>query len=114
MARPHLAENQKRSQTIYVMANPDEVAGIKDIAKEAGMTVSQYIRHTALKTPLPKRATNIEAEAIAALNRVGSNLNQIAKIANTNGALQPSDIKALKSGFNEAFKIAAQIKGSIQ
>jgi len=62
-------------------------------ARDAGLTLASYLRACALGTPGPRarRSPPVNAEALArataALNKVGSNINQIAHVLNAGGAI---------------------------
>ncbi|SEB50576.1 plasmid mobilization protein [Rhodobacter sp. 24-YEA-8] len=85
VARPHRIEFR---------AAPEEWRSVNEKAKRIGMPVATYARHSALMQPMPEQSTRIDAEAVAALNRLGGNLNQIAKSANGRG-LTPQQVQAL-------------------
>lgn len=58
--------------------NPRESAGIDSRLPE-GWTFSKWMRHLALRQPVPKH----DPALVAAINRYGNNLNQIARALNT-------------------------------
>ena len=66
--------------------------GIGYRAREVGLSRPSYLRACALGTPGPRarRTPPVNAEALgratAALNRVGSNINQIAHVLNMGGS----------------------------
>jgi hypothetical protein len=69
-----------------------EHASLVAAAQTAGLTKGGYIRALVLGCPGPRsqRAPSVNAlalaQATAALNKVGSNLNQIARVLNSGGA----------------------------
>jgi hypothetical protein len=72
---------------------PDELAAIAERARAAGLSFASYLRACALGSagPRARRSPPINAEllahAVAALNKVGSNLNQIARALNAGQAV---------------------------
>jgi len=81
---------------------------IADRAKECGLSVSAYVRTVVLGgTPVVRRSE--VRSAIVAVNRVGGNLNQVVKLANTGVVLPPdllrevhavrAEIDALRQAF---------------
>jgi hypothetical protein len=82
------SEKRQRGSPISVRFLPDERAELKEKACDTGLSVASFIRAAALGTPGPRarRSPPINAEALgratAALNKVGSNINQIAHVAN--------------------------------
>jgi len=77
-----------RTKYYQLRLTEDEYSQLKDNAKDAGITVAEYIRHATLRMT-PEQATAL-FEVTQALNKVlrelrrqGTNLNQLATIANT-------------------------------
>jgi hypothetical protein len=85
-----LSESQKRQRAhgIYVACTDEERERIAAKAQAAGMSTASYLRACALGDggPRAQRSPTIEhklaGEAIAELNKAGSNLNQIARAVN--------------------------------
>lgn len=105
---------RKREIRFELRLNDRERAAIRQQAEQRGLTESAFIRMSALGQPLPTRKTEIEVEAVAALNRVGSNLNQITRVANESKSLNADSIKSLSSLYKSIKSISAQIEGKIQ
>ena len=63
-----------------------EKADLRAAATEAGITVSEYVRRRSLGRPVTARA---DRETRVLLRRIGVNLNQLARAANTSGAAPP-------------------------
>lgn len=86
-----VVENRQRNNKKDTRWDDDEYAALIGKAHEAGLSPNAYIRAAVLGTPGPraKRSTPVDAEALArataALNKVGSNLNQIAHVLNAGG-----------------------------
>ncbi len=87
------SEKRQRGAPVSVRFLPDERAAVEANARSAGLSVAALLRAAALGTPGPRarRSPSIEIEALAqataALNKVGSNLNQIARILNAAGSV---------------------------
>ena len=85
---------EKRTREISIRVTDDE---LKELHERCGeMTLARYLRNLGLGAPAIKQA---EPNLIRALGRIGSNLNQIAKHANTHNELDQSaltEISALK------------------
>ena len=60
-----------------------ERAAVHRAAADAGLSVSAFVRRRSLGRPVTARA---DAQARAALRRVGVNLNQLVRAANASGA----------------------------
>ncbi len=82
---------RQRVKGVRAVVTPAEYDAIQERARNAGLSVGAYLRACALgdKGPRAKRAPPIQgdllAQAIAALNRVGNNVNQIAHHLNAGG-----------------------------
>jgi len=92
---PRRSGSQKRQRNlkIGVACDPTEFVVIDDKARTAGLSRGSFLRTCALGSPGPRarRSPPINAEvlahAVAALNKVGSNLNQLVRILNSSGAI---------------------------
>lgn len=86
------SQKRQRQHNIGVGCDAAEFIVIDHKARMAGMSRASYLRSCALGAPGPRarRSPPINAEelarATAALNKVGSNLNQIARVLNAGGA----------------------------
>lgn len=84
-------EKQKRTRWVHVKATPDEHAHWQAQAQARGQTLADLVRQSldarlVGRTPRRRRraaAAEADPALLAALARVGNNLNQIAKWANT-------------------------------
>ena len=88
------SQRRQRNHAIKVALNDNELAEVQQRARATGLSASSFGRASMLGTPGPRaqRTPPIHAEllarAIAALNKVGSNLNQMAHALNAGGAMQ--------------------------
>ena len=77
-----MKENKERhSAWIKMRVTPDEKKLIESKASAQGQTVTDFLRQRALDYRL--RQSPLEKERIRQLARIGSNMNQIARWANT-------------------------------
>ena len=74
-------ETHARSTAVVIRVHPEERDLLKLNAGIHGMSVSDYVRQTCLRLRL--RRTPEEKRRLRELARIGSNLNQIARWANT-------------------------------
>ena len=72
---------ERRSAWIKMRVTPDEKKLIESKASAQGQTVTDFLRQRALDFRL--RQSPLEKERIRQLARIGSNMNQIARWANT-------------------------------
>jgi hypothetical protein len=92
-ARRSGSQKRVRALKIPVACDETEFVQIDDRARAVGLSRPSFLRACALGTPGPRaqRTPPVNAEALAramaALNKVGSNLNQIAHVLNASGSL---------------------------
>lgn len=76
---------QIRNKNIVVRVSEEEYKRIEELAKEKGLTKSDFIRKTILKVK-PVRKEKVKCKEIKELllevKRIGINLNQLAKLGN--------------------------------
>lgn len=76
----------KRNKTITVHCSAFEQRLLKEKGKEAGITVSEYLREIGLSGKIDRRIKEFPKDALllkATLNHMAANLNQIAKKRNS-------------------------------
>ena len=88
-----VAERRQRAHKVDTRWDTIEYASLDAAARAAGLSRGGYIRALVLGCPGPRarRSPSIEIEALAdataALHKVGSNVNQIARILNAGGSI---------------------------
>jgi hypothetical protein len=104
MARP----SQNLTERLTIRFTPEELARLKRDADTAAVDVTTIARCQILNAPIPRRKNRksadhtILATVLHQLCKVGGLLNQIAKVANTNGDLTAfRDVKELKATLVE-------------
>jgi hypothetical protein len=86
-------KRQRAKGAVLVRLLPDERAEVEERARGAGLSLASFLRASGLGTPGPRaqRSPTVNAEALArataALSKVGNNLNQIARVLNSGGAI---------------------------
>jgi len=81
----------KRSRFVGIRFTPEEFARIEDAAQNAEVELSAHVRSVLLGVDVPRqsrrKSPDREAlgQALVALNRIGNNINQIARQANLTG-----------------------------
>ena len=89
--KAHGSQKRQRLKSVRAAVTPAEYSVIQERAQNAGLSTGAYLRLLALghSGPRAKRAPPVNrellGEALASLNRVGNNLNQIAKQLNSGG-----------------------------
>ena len=108
------SKKRQRTKTIRAACTPDEYAAITARATAAGLSAGGYLRACALgrRTPRTKKRAPVDQEllsrAIAELNRIGNNINQLAHHANlghpVEAALLEPALQAYKAALNTLLK----------
>ena len=83
--RPALPPRQKRTRRKELTFSPTEWAVIEQRARECGVRPNCYIRDVVLGAVPRARPNGATRDLVAAVNRIGNNLNQLARVANENG-----------------------------
>ena len=80
---PKKSSSTIRNHSYSVRLSDIELEMLRDRALESGMKASELIRKNALMRPLPRRVSKIDLKTYIELGRIGNNLNQLTKAANT-------------------------------
>jgi hypothetical protein len=86
------SDKRQRGVPVSIRLLPSERAEVETRARAAGLSIGGYLRASALGSsgPRARRSPPVNAEAlahaVAALNKAGSNLNQIARVLNAGRA----------------------------
>ncbi len=109
--------SEKRQRQVYLIARCTEAekAIALDYATNQGLSLCDYLRMLAIgsKPLYVVKRTSAKAEALlllkAELNKIGSNVNQVAKVVNTKQEATPAQIQelldALKKCYDEVSKL---------
>ena len=101
-----------RENILAIRLSDDEWNRIADLADLVRLPTSTYVRAFILTQRPPKpRASGVTVEAVAALNRVGSLLNQIAKIGNSSKTFSAAEIAGVTAAQKRLVEIADQLSG---
>jgi len=88
MARPKHIEYTNR---LFIRLTAADKIAIEMAATDSGFSVSEYVRRCSLSSSQSVVSATTEQEQLASfitqLNKIGVNLNQIARIANTIGEI---------------------------
>lgn len=81
--RPRLSEDERRSYRIKIGFTPSQYQTLVDRAEAAGLSDIELIRRLAINQQF-HTVPSINRDALIELNKIGVNLNQLTKIANSN------------------------------
>jgi hypothetical protein len=100
-------EKRARSEHLTVRLSKDERAAIDAAADRAGLTAGSYARQAMLGAPAPRqvRRPPVERKELARLlgelGKIGGNLNQLARAANTGSLVYGTEIETALGGLAE-------------
>lgn len=98
-------KKRKRDHAALLWFSADEIAFLQKKMKEAGIkNKSGYLRKMALDGYIIRQDFTFFQKFIDELNRIGNNLNQVAKIANTYGDVDQSELKDIEKDINQIWK----------
>ena len=98
---------RKRPNMIGVRLSDDELETLTELAERVEITPAAYMRMQTLDSPPPrasrKPAINREltARVLAELGKIGSNVNQLARAANSRETVSSSEIEAALSAIKD-------------
>ena len=91
MARPRLGEEHRRTRTLGVRLTAGEAAALSEQARAARLSMGAYVRRRALGQRVQVGGDRRLGPAeLRELNRIGVNLNQIARLLNSGAARAPA------------------------
>ena len=109
MARPRLGAEERRTRTIGVRVTEAQAAELAELAQAARLSVAALMRRRALGQPVRiAAARRLGAAEFRELNRIGVNLNQVARALNA-GASAPAGTRAAVERVGEL--VAALLAG---
>lgn len=104
MARPELAQEERRGHPVGIRLNLTEQARIDAAASAYGLTRADYLRRRGLSHRLPSTVAEAHSQAVlaTALLRLGVNLNQIAHHMNAGRPAPHTALDDLIARINDA------------
>ncbi len=96
-----------KTEIVSVRMSPDELQNVAQRAHDCGKCLSTYMRIVALGSIPRARPRRIEQEAVYQLGKIGNNLNQLAKVANSTGRL--GDARLLQAGLEELLQAVRKL-----
>ena len=90
-----------RNTIMKFRATEEEAAEIRRKAAAAGMTISRFLRTSAVKSQVVLYNTADVFGIRSEIKKIGNNINQIAMVVNSNRSVYQSDVRELKKQFSE-------------
>lgn len=100
-----MARKRNRDKLQIFFISQDEETLLYEKMKVAGIkNKSAYLRKMALDGYVIKQDFSSVKAVVNELSRIGNNLNQIAKIANTYGDVYVSELKSIREGIDKIWQ----------
>ena len=90
-----------RNTIMKFRATEEEASEIRRKAAAAGMTVSRFLRTSAMNSQVVLYNTADIFGLRSDIRKIGNNINQIAMVVNSNRSVYQSDVRELKKQFSE-------------
>ena len=108
--------NDMKTEILRVRMTPEEKAALNKQASLHHKTMSEYIRSVA---KCPPDVTRDEFESsivrmIYEINKIGVNINQIAKKLNTGGSVYQADIEEIRERQDQIWQLQRRILSSLR
>ena len=111
------SDNRQKQRIINFRATEEEHTAVEEAAQAAGLTLGSYVRTTLLTTPKTRTRRRARADVaalaklIAELNRVGGNINQLARSANYGNPPEGAWLREALAGLLEVMKDVRSVMG---
>ena len=97
MARPRLGDEERRTRTVGVRVTESEAEELRERAQAARLSVGAYLRRRGLGQRVRVASERrLGAEELRELNRIGVNLNQMARAMNSGATAGPGTREAVE------------------
>lgn len=97
----NIVERRYRSIQVKTRLNEREYHLLSQKIKASGMSKSVYLRKMILDGYIIHQDYGVLKECVAALGRIGNNLNQLAKVANTYHDINIPELRRLADEVSE-------------
>ena len=100
---------RKRNIQVKVMLNTKEYTHLKKQLDITGLNKSKFFRKLIMNTNIQPKATKEIQEIYRLTATIANNTNQIAKIANATGFIDPKEIKGLQIMADKCWQLIKKI-----
>jgi len=107
MTRPTKTDLERRSEQVKIRLTLSEVEHLRDQARKAGLSLAGFVRRRALALTVQPPPSRADAQLLAELNRIGVNVNQLARSANT-GRTFAGDWQAIEEELSRLLAAVSQ------
>lgn len=111
MPRPKKSADEKLSETARFRMTPAERETLRMNAAAAGITEAEFCRRRCIGLPVTPTRTRTDPALVVALNRVGNNVNQLARSVHRGSSFQTYWKEVAAELRDVLHKAAAGIEG---
>jgi hypothetical protein len=97
----------RREKRVHALFTETEHLQVKASAEAAGLTVSAYLRSTALGQTPKAKPSRVASELVRELNRIGVNLNQFLRMEHRGKTPLDDDMRVCLQQLHEALEKVA-------
>lgn len=101
------SESRKRTSLVGVRLTEEEFNTIQNKADALSLTPASYLRNVGLnkKISMPKIERDVAIQLAKQLQAVGTNLNQLARVANATGNIEAEkQLQAVREVLNDVWR----------
>lgn len=98
-----------RTEKITFRMTPKEKEQLKKKVAASSLKMEPFIRALIAGKEINERPPDGWAEAVRQLSAIGNNINQIARIANTNGIIDISAISEIQNMHSEIWRMVKNL-----
>lgn len=107
MPRPRKDTAERREEQIKLRLTLAELEHLRTQAERAGLSTAEYGRRRILGHEVSPRASRADAALVSELNRIGVNVNQLARAAHTD----PDATRDWRFVLTELRQVLAKVAG---
>ncbi len=100
---------RERSKQIMFFVNEEEYEAIQQRVKMTRLNRSDYLRTMALKGIIYQEDLESIRQLAYEINKIGVNINQIAKLANEKGTVYKWDLNDIRKKLDQIYRLFGEI-----
>lgn len=108
MPRPRKESTERREEQIKLRLTMAELEHLRTQAGRAGLSTADYARRRILGHEVTPRAARADAALVSEINRIGVNVNQLARAAHTD----PDFTRDWRFVLTELRQVLAKVAGA--
>ena len=106
-----MPDNRKRSLRVWSRLNEQEYARYMALLEKSGVPKEQLLRQLIMQGYVRQPATVEYNSLIAEINKIGVNINQIARVANGTQAISQASISEIKQMQQKLMRLVKEALG---